>query len=282
MGLASNQLEAFYAVARNWSFTKAAEELGITQSALSQRVSNLEEELGTALFIRDRAGLRLTEVAQSLIHFCRTKNHLEEEFLSNLKSRDRITGIIRIAGFSSVMRSVVLPALTPMLKKHPQVQLQFQIKEMHELLLLLKTGEADFIISHEEYEREEIESHLLGTEVSLLVEAKDYKGPDIYLDHDDRDRTTIDYLRMTKTKVGKVQRRYLEDIYGLIDGVKLGLGRAILPVHLIKQEKSLKIIDPKKSLSYKVFLHHYRQPFYSKFQHLIVKELMENSASLFE
>jgi DNA-binding transcriptional LysR family regulator len=62
MGLQTAQLEAFEEVAKLRNFSKAAKALHITQSALSQRIINLESELEVALFIRDPSGLRLTDV----------------------------------------------------------------------------------------------------------------------------------------------------------------------------------------------------------------------------
>src|SRR4051812_42865459 len=102
MSLSSLQLDAFLTVAQTLNFTKAADQLHITQSALSQRIMKLEEELETSLFIRDRAGLKLTEAAQDLIRYCRCKNSLEDEFLSGLRDAS-LAGVIRIGGLSSLM-----------------------------------------------------------------------------------------------------------------------------------------------------------------------------------
>ncbi len=281
VSLSSNQLEAFYAVAQTASFTRAAEKLNVTQSALSQRILNLEDELGTTLFIRDRAGLRLTEVAENLLRFCRTKNDLESDFLSGLKLKDQISGIIRIAGFSSVMRSVALPALAPLLKKYSHIQIQMLTREIHELLPLLKSGEVDFIITDSNDSREELETAFLGTEVNVLVESKDYDGPEIYLDHDERDQATTGYLKAAKAKM-QIQRRYLDDVYGLIDGAKLGLGRAVLPRHLIKHDKDLRIVNPKQTIDTRVYLHHFKQPYYSKLHQLVQSELVKHSPQMFK
>lgn len=57
-------LSAFEAAARHQSFTKAADELGVTQSAICRQIAALEEFLGVELFVRDRRGVRLTEAGQ--------------------------------------------------------------------------------------------------------------------------------------------------------------------------------------------------------------------------
>src|SRR5688572_17239087 len=100
--LPSLQLDAFVAVAQTQNFSKAAEKLHITQSALSQRVMNLEAELNATLFIRDRTGVQLTELGQELLRYCQNKEALENEFLSKLhaEKKTELSGEIRIGGFS--------------------------------------------------------------------------------------------------------------------------------------------------------------------------------------
>jgi len=61
-------LHAFEAAARHLSFTRAAAELCVTQSAISRLVKMLEEELGTLLFVRDNKRLRLTSAGDSYFH----------------------------------------------------------------------------------------------------------------------------------------------------------------------------------------------------------------------
>jgi len=295
MALSSLQLEAFYAVARAKSFTIAAENLHVSQSALSQRILNLEQELETTLFLRERSGLQLTEVAIELLQYCQTKDHLESEFLERLKSRSskELAGVIRIAGFSSVMRSVVLPSLANLIREYPKVQLHFLTRELSELPSLLRKGEADVIISSEELQSDDYETVLLGHEINVLVESKSYEGSDVFLDHDDRDETTLAYLKLragdrastppkfAKPKPAKPRRHFLDDVYGLLDGVELGLGRAVLPRHLIntyfQNASAFRIIDPQVTLTSPVNLYHYRQPFYSRLHHAALTAIIEGA-----
>jgi len=281
MALSSIQLEAFLAVAQTLNFTRAAERLHITQSALSQRILNLEESLETSLFIRDRAGLKLTEVAQELVRYCQIKDSLEDDFVSKIKSQSNqeLAGTVRIGGFSSVMRSVVLKSLSPLLELHPKIQLQMNTKEVFELPDMLKRGEIDYMIVSESLNREELEKVPLGIERNVLVQKKRYDGPEIYLDHDEKDQITFQYLRIAKQKKKTLQRRYLDDVYGLIDGARNGLGQAVLPLHLVQNEKQLEIINPEVELEVPVDLYFYSQPYYSRL-HSAVVEALKNSAQI--
>src|SRR5688500_12937041 len=100
MPLSSHQLDAFYAVAQTGSFTKAAARLHITQPAVSQRILNLEEELETSLFVRERQKLRLTDAGSTLLRYCQTKDSLETELVGRLRASQggALTGALRIAG----------------------------------------------------------------------------------------------------------------------------------------------------------------------------------------
>ena len=69
MELSQDQLKAFYEVARQGSFTKAALSLALTQSALSHRIKNLESHLETSLFVRASTGIRLTETGKKLLQY---------------------------------------------------------------------------------------------------------------------------------------------------------------------------------------------------------------------
>ena len=279
MALSSIQLEAFFVLAQSGQFTIAGKRLGITQSALSQRISNLEEELGTTLLIRNRTGPQLTESGLELLRYCQAKEGLESEVMSRVKttSKQDIGGVLRIAGFSTVMDSVVLPAIAPLLKKHPRVQLVYQTAELAELPELLKMGKVDFLITDEESKQHGIQSHLLGEERNVLVEKKDGNIPDVYLDHDENDQTTFRYCKIAKIK-GKIERHYLDGISGIIAATNLGLGKAVLPIHLLKGSHDLKVLFPKISLNTPVYLQYYQQSYYSRLHQLTVETLLDNTS----
>jgi len=258
---------------RRINFTRAAERLHITQSALSQRIKNLEDELGTTLFIRSKKDIRLTEFGERLVRFCQAKEAAENELLSEMKaSADEVlAGVLRVGSFSSVARSIILPALSGLLIKNPNLQLRFVVRELYELSPLLRSGEIDFLITTEILKHSDFVSHRLGFEKNVLIQKKGYKGPDVFLDHDEEDRTTVDYFG--GRDASKLQRRYLDDIYGIIDGVRLGLGKAVVPHHLIKDLRDIEILNPSKTLSIPIILHYYEQPMYTRLHETAVEAL---------
>src|SRR5262245_52309900 len=145
MPIGSLQLEAFLAVAREGGFSAAARRLAITQSALSQRVLNLEDELGTALFVRAPGAVRLTEVGRRLLQYGLANEKLETELLEDLRTKSKagLRGHVRVAAFSSVMRSAVLPSLKPLLRAHPAVTVELKVAELRDIPALLRQGQVD-------------------------------------------------------------------------------------------------------------------------------------------
>lgn len=274
MKLNSSQLDAFFAVARLLNFTKAAEQLNVTQSALSQRIAKLEEELGTTLFIRDRISIRITEAGEQVLRYCQLSRSAESELLGKLKdSKDGLAGVIRVGGFSSINRSLVIPALKDMMLKNPKLSIQLVTKEIQDLQLLLQSGEAEYIITDKRSESPDIESIFLGFEEYVLVKKRSGSTPEIFLDHDERDPTTKAYFSKHKISFKPLNIRYLDDVYGLIDGVKNGYGKAILPLHLIENETSLEVVDPKRFLKVSVYLQHFIQPFYRTAHSILIEEI---------
>jgi DNA-binding transcriptional LysR family regulator len=280
--MSSDQLEAFAVVAREAHFSKAAGTLGITQSALSLRIQKLEDFIGATLFIRGRAGVKLTDAGQELVRYSTLKSSLEADVLGKISGSDQahqVQGLIRVGGFSSVMRSMVLPAVSEVLHAHPKVSLKLVTRELDELPAALQRAEVDFLILDRKLDFEGVESIFLGNEVNVLAQSKAHSKTknvrtDVFLDHDEQDQTTFKFFKAQSSEPREIRRIYLDDIYGIIDGVTLGLGRAVLPKHLVEGISSIEVDLKFKAIESPVFLNYYRQPYYSRL-HALVQESLE-------
>ena len=286
MSLPSNQLDAFFAVAQSGSFSKAAVELHITQSALSQRILNLEDELGVTLILRESSGLRLTEPGLELLKYVQKKRTLEEEFQSQIGKKkrsksDELAGRIRIACFSSVMESVLFPALNDLLQKNSELMIEISAREVRDLEGLLRQGTADFIVTNEEWTREGLRGHLLGHEENILIQPKIPSDRSaIFLDHDSEDRTTKEFWKLNGDKNKVLRRSYLDDTRGILEGVALGWGSAVIPSHLLTKpyQARVKLARGLKPLKTPVWLYHYDQPYYSQVESAVIDALTKTAA----
>jgi DNA-binding transcriptional LysR family regulator len=260
MKIPASHLEAFLAVARVGRFAVAAKQLGISQSALSQRILNLESQLEKTFFVRDRAGSRLTPEGEELLRYAQAQEALEQEFLA----RGGNAGTVRVGGFSSVTRSLVLPALAP-LTREARVGLSVFSREVAALPELLRRGEADLIVLDRELETSGVKSVFLGFEENVLVRGKKNTN-NHFLDHDADDLTTQRYFQKFGKGPKTLERHLLDDVYGLIDGVRLGFGQAVLPLHLVVGVSGLDVVDPAKILRTPVWLHFPAQGYYPRVQ----------------
>lgn len=277
--ISSLHLQAFFEVAKQLSFSKAAKSLHVTQSALSQRVMNFENSLGVSLFVRDPSGLRLTEPGIRLLRYCRMNESLEDEVLAEIGGQTKsqsLGGRICIGGFSSVMGTVVTPCFGPLVNKHPDIQIEMRIGEMSELPTLLKTGAVDYAILDYDSELADIETRLLGYEKNVLVRSDKASEArvDVYLDHDSSDQTTHKFFQHNNKKT-KFRRAYMDDVYGLIAGVSNGLGSAVLPVHMLGMCRHVYIDESYKPLYIPIYVHYCVQPYYSRLHNEFINVLIE-------
>lgn len=123
-----NDLVAFTTVAREGSFTRAAAQLGVSQSAVSHTVTALEKRLGVRLLMRTTRSVSLTEAGERL--FQSLSPHLEEiaaslTALSEL--RDKPAGTIRINASENVTNAVIWPKLAKFLVEYPDINVEICI-----------------------------------------------------------------------------------------------------------------------------------------------------------
>lgn len=278
--LSSAWLDAFAAVARTGSFSKAAKTLFITQSALSQRVKQLEDELGIAVLERGTKSVTPTAAGLKLLAYCQTKEALEADVRSALTAKDEaIAGTLRIGGYSTVMQSLLLPALAPLLRMHPRVQLDAICVETRELQRKLQSGACDIVVADRPLQGTEITTATLGEEENVLVESSEHRTREkVFLDHDDEDVTSYRYLEAHGEAFQGYERSFLGNIYALIDGIALGLGRGVVPRHLL--DARLREVTKYKPWKTAIVMHHKSALGRSRLHKLAIDALATNVPKL--
>jgi DNA-binding transcriptional LysR family regulator len=122
------QLRAFMAVARERSFTRAAARMGLSQSALSRTIGNLEARLGVRLLNRTTRSVSTTAAGEQLAlglapHFA----GIEAELAALGEVRERPAGLVRITADESAARHVLWPALARLLPDYPDIEVELVI-----------------------------------------------------------------------------------------------------------------------------------------------------------
>ncbi|WP_034300352.1 LysR family transcriptional regulator [Herbaspirillum sp. RV1423] len=120
-----NDLLAFIAVARERSFTKAAAQLGISQSALSQTVRGLEARLGIRLLTRTTRSVAPTEAGERLMLTIAPRlEEVENELAALSELRDKPSGTIRLTASEHASNSILMPKLAGLLPDYPDVRVE--------------------------------------------------------------------------------------------------------------------------------------------------------------
>ena len=117
-------LIAFESAARHGNFSRAAEEIGLTPSAVSQQIGNLEHKLGTKLFHRGPRGVELTETGHAYLPSVQTGfQHLQ--FGTKNLFGESASSLVTIKAGVTFSRKLMLPHLAEFQEQHPDIVLRF-------------------------------------------------------------------------------------------------------------------------------------------------------------
>lgn len=150
-------LKSFVKVAQLGSITKAAENLGYSQSTVTIQIKNIEEELNVRLF--DRIGKRIFLTHRGS-QFLQDAKQIIDDLNAAIERVDQsnevIKGTLRIGSISSIESSILSQIITEYFSKYPEVKIIVRAGTTEELLNLLKNGELDIIctLDHLVFEEE--------------------------------------------------------------------------------------------------------------------------------
>lgn len=122
-----SQLRTFRVVAETLNFTRAAERLNLTQSAVSHQIRALEEELGEPLFLRGKRGVRLSEAGRLVLDDAGRLLDLAEAMRERVGRRSQaLSGRVRAAAATQAFVHLFAPLFEAFMREHPGVELTFR------------------------------------------------------------------------------------------------------------------------------------------------------------
>ena len=140
-------LITFIHVAELGSFTKAAEQLGYSQSTISFQIKQLEDELGCLLFERINHTITLTERGHELISYAHQVRTLTDDFKESLMREEECKGHIHIVTPDSVCEEMIKSRYIDFHKRYPQISIKFTTADTTVMFEMLDHNEADAIIT---------------------------------------------------------------------------------------------------------------------------------------
>jgi len=123
-----DDLLAFVAVARERSFTNAAAKLGVSQSALSHTIRELEERVGVRLLTRTTRSVSATEAGERLLQTAGPRfDEIDAELAAIKELREKPAGTIRITATEYAADAILLPKLAKLLRVYPDIKVEIII-----------------------------------------------------------------------------------------------------------------------------------------------------------
>ncbi len=165
----------FYFAASNLSFTKAANELFVTQSSVSQSIKSLESKLAITLFLRQKKKIQLTTEGEILF------KHIEQAYkqikVAEKKLENRSLGEINIGASDTICKYFLLPFFKDFHRKYPEIKINIVNQPSKTTIEMIKDGLMDFGIVSISNDRE--------FDGIKLIKIKDYEeicivGEDFY------------------------------------------------------------------------------------------------------
>jgi DNA-binding transcriptional LysR family regulator len=139
-----DHFKVFCDLAETQSFSKAAALNGVTQSAVSQRVRQMEEQFGATLIERGRRNFALTPEGLAMLDAAREILAVYNDLDSRLHSiRNVVSGNLRVASIFSIGLHELPPLLKAFRERHPNVQVQVDFRRSQQVYLEVQNGEVD-------------------------------------------------------------------------------------------------------------------------------------------
>ena len=140
-------LITFIHVAELGSFTKAAEQLGYSQSTISFQIKQLEDELDCLLFERINHTITLTERGRELVSYAHKVRALTEDFKESITKEDECRGHIHIVTPDSVCEDMIKARYIDFRSHYPGISIKFTTADTSVMFEMLDHNEADAIIT---------------------------------------------------------------------------------------------------------------------------------------
>lgn len=168
------RLETFLCVCKHMNYTKAANELNLTQPAVSQHIKFLEEYYGTKLFFYNKKKLSLTLQGEYL------RNVFEVFYHDSLYVKEKVSNIhknptLKIGATLSIGEYYVPKRIASFMKRNPDINLSVTVADTTVLVEQLDSGKIDFAMVEGYFDKPDYTYRLIKTEKMVAVCAADYE-----------------------------------------------------------------------------------------------------------
>jgi DNA-binding transcriptional LysR family regulator len=248
MGLELYHLRTFWTFARIRHFTRTAEELDITQSAVSHALKKLERSVGAPLLERRNNQYELTQAGEALLAACERIFREVEHFESQMERDDwQRRQKLRLGAPVEFGTTILVEQLADFMRRHPYIHLALQCS--HHLHAPLLHGELDLIVDCHPLHHREVEQHFLFRERYVVIATPGFLAEHPLRCFEDLEAVTV--LSMDESGewwdnfVSAQPRRdrtvlqhivQINHVRGLVNAALAGIGVSFVPRYTVEAE----------------------------------------------
>lgn len=247
----TSQLQTLIAVSKAKSFSKAADMLGVTQSAISQSIKNLESKLEIKIFNRSGRSVVLTNEGEKLFKLGLQFLEDLEVTLEELKGdKDQMQGKVRIGTLTGIGKTWLAKEVVHHAKENPDLKLSVRMGHQEDLLIDFEANKLDILILPED------DLPMVGERQFFLEEKSTLVFPESMKNEFFKKKLTLDtlenipvvlfeqndhlFLKWCRSKFKslpkKLNVRFSVNSHGhMLQAVSEGLGVAVIPNHVLNR-----------------------------------------------
>lgn len=169
------RLETFICVCKHLNYTKASEELNITQPAVSQHIHSLEDSYKVKLFTYDKKRLQLTQEGQLLLNAATTMKHDDIHLREKLLQVKNYKNSLTFGSTFSVCEYILPQHIANYLLNNPDTNVKMVVANTKQLIERINLGEIDFALIEGNFSKSEFDSLLYSKENYIAVCGNNYQ-----------------------------------------------------------------------------------------------------------
>ena len=241
-GLNWNDLRFVLAVARSQSLAGAARRLGVNESTVGRRVAQAEQRLGTRLFERSLGLFHPTEAGDAVVAGAERVELEVQAVESAISGADKLAaGSVRLTSVPIVVNRILIPALPPLLRDHSQLRVEL-IAESRDLSLTKRETDIALRLARPHRDVRAVARRIGRLEYAVYALSSKSTEPLPWITYHDAMADLPQWRWMAERPIHDRDAPppvTVNDAEAIIESVKAGLGKSLLPVAIADKEPGL-------------------------------------------
>lgn len=242
-----NDLRFLLAVARSSSLAGAARRLAVNESTVARRLAEAEARLGARLFERSLGAFSPTEAGRAALAGAERVEREVQAVEAAVSGTDRLAaGLVRVTSVPLVVNRLLMPALPPLLRSHPQLRIEL-IAEPRDLSLTRREADIALRLARPARELRAVARRIGRLDYGVYAPARKTRGPLPWITYEDAMAALPQWRWMAQQAAAEEAAPppvTVNDAEAILQGIKAGLGKSLLPLALAEREPGLRRLDP--------------------------------------